>query len=86
MTSENSENATADCSRVVDLLVDYLEGTLPSDTKHSLDTHLTACERCLSQLRTYRTTVSLLRGLRDDDLPVELRRTVAGFLNTRMTH
>ncbi len=56
---------------MVDLLVDYLEGTLPPDTEHDLDAHLAACTRCISQLRTYRTTVSLLRGLCDDDLPVE---------------
>ena len=83
MTSESSSD---DCSRVVDLLVDYLEGTLPTDIQRDLDSHLTACERCISQLRTYRTTVSLLRGLCDDDLPVELRETVAGFLRERISH
>jgi anti-sigma factor (TIGR02949 family) len=81
-----SEATSEECSRVVDLLVDYLEGTLPPDTEHDLDAHLAACTRCISQLRTYRTTVSLLRGLCDDDLPVELRETVAGFLSDRITH
>ena len=81
-----SEAAPDDCSRVVDLLVDYLEDALPSDTKRDLDTHLSSCERCLHQLRTYRTTVSLLRGLSDEDLPMELRETVAGFLQERISH
>ncbi len=81
-----SESPADDCSRVVDLLVDYLEGTLPAATQRDLDAHLSACERCVSQLRTYRTTVSLLRGLCDDDLPAELRETVAGFLQQRQTH
>ena len=81
-----SESPSDDCSRVVDLLVDYLEGTLPADTQRDLDAHLHACDRCVSQLRTYRTTVSLLRGLCDDDLPAELRETVAGFLQHRTTH
>lgn len=80
-----SESPPSDCSRVVNLLVDYLEGTLPADTQRNLDAHLAACERCVSQLRTYRTTVSLLRGLSDEDLPVELRETVAGFLKDGIT-
>ena len=41
---------------------------------------LLAGEHCVTQLRTYRTTVSLLRGLCDDDLPAELRMTVQTFL------
>ena len=32
---------------MVDLLVDYLEGTLPPDTEHDLDAHLAACTRWL---------------------------------------
>ena len=69
-----------DCSRVVDLLADYLEGRLPPRMHRQVDDHLGACEHCVTQLRTYRTTVSLLRGLCDDDLPAELRMTMQTFL------
>ena len=75
-----SEGASDDCSRVVDLLVDYLEDKLPPGTRAALDRHLEACASCHEQLRTYRATVSLLRGLCDEDLPVELRERVAAFL------
>ena len=77
MTSDVAQNG---CSKVVDLLVDHLEGNLPADTRQHLDQHLTACDRCVQQLRTYRATVSLLHGLCDDDIPPELRGSVAAFL------
>ena len=72
MTSETTPH---DCSKIVDLLVDYLEGRLSLDTRDELDRHLSGCPNCVSQLRTYRTTVSLLRKLRD--------RPVAGTAKLR---
>ena len=84
-----SDSDLGECCRVVDLLVDYLEGKLPAARQAELDTHLGACESCMRQLRTYRTTVSLLRGLTDDDLPDELRTSALAFLDAnrnRKTH
>ena len=78
MTSDVTRDG---CSQVVDLLVDYLEDNLASGTRQDLERHLTACDSCVQQLRTYRATVSLLRGLCDDDLPTELRHSVAAFLD-----
>ena len=83
MTSETTPH---DCSKIVDLLVDYLEGRLSLDTRDELDRHLSGCPNCVSQLRTYRTTVSLLRKLRDQDLSPELRRSVETFLEGHTTH
>ena len=74
------------CSKVVDLLVDYLEGRLPPRMRAELDQHLTACESCVRHVRTYRSTVSLLRSLRDEDLPPELRATVRAFLDQHSTN
>lgn len=81
-----SDSQLEDCSRVVDLLADYLEGRLPSRTHRDLDEHLNACTHCHTQLRTYRTTVSLLRGLHDSDLPAELRTTAEAFLEGQISH
>ena len=74
------------CSKVVDLLVHYLEGRLPPRVRAELDQHLTACDSCVRHLRTYRSTVSLLRSLRDEDLPPELRTTVRAFLERHSTN
>lgn len=71
------------CGSVVRLLADYLERQLRPDLRAELDAHLQKCPRCVAQLRTYESTVSLLRSLDDDDLPPDLRLTVRSFLDAR---
>ena len=75
-----TSSAVDPCGRVVDLLVQYLEGELPADTTAELEHHLSRCSACVARLNTYRATVSLLASLRDDELPPELRNAVRAFL------
>ena len=63
------------------LLVEFLEHQLPPDIHRELEQHLARCSHCLSQLKTYQSTVSLLQTLQEDDLPPELRWTLKSFLN-----
>jgi len=71
------------CGSVVRLLADYLERRLQPELRAELDAHLKRCPQCLTQLRTYESTVSLLRSLTDDDLPPDLRLTVRSFLDRK---
>ena len=71
----------APCSRVVALLADYLEDRLSGARHAQLTRHLDSCHSCLAQLQTYRSTVSLLRSLREQDLPSDLRFTLSAFLD-----
>ena len=63
------------------LLVEFLEHQLPPDVHSELERHLARCSRCLTQLKTYQSTVSLLRTLKEDDLPSELCWTLKSFLD-----
>ena len=87
MTSESDTTraspARAPCSRVVALLADYLEERLSPRQHAELTRHLDDCHTCLAQLQTYRSTVSLLRSLREEELPADLRRTLSVFLDQR---
>jgi anti-sigma factor RsiW len=74
---------TPGCCKAVRFLADYLEGRLGSEVRAELDAHLARCPRCVTQLRTYESTVSLLRSLSDDDLPPDLRLTVRSFLDAK---
>ena len=66
---------------MVALLADYLEGRLPGERHAELTRHLDDCHGCLAQLQTYRSTVSLLRSLREaGNLPSDLRLTLSAFL------
>ena len=73
----------ADCSRIVSLLSDYLDGRLPGDVRHDLEQHLGGCSECSSFVESFRSTVSLLQSLTDEDLPDELRVRLKAFLDDR---
>jgi anti-sigma factor RsiW len=65
----------------VRLLVDFLEHQLPPEVHSKLERHLAQCPRCLAQLKTYESTVSLLRSVKEEDLPEELRWTLRSFID-----
>jgi anti-sigma factor RsiW len=69
------------CTELVGLLVDFVEHHLPPDVHAELERHLAACPRCVAQLKTYESTVSLLHSLQEDDLPAELRCTLRAFVD-----
>ncbi len=68
------------CTDIVALLADYVEHQLPPEVHDDLRNHLSKCPRCLAQLQTYQSTVSLLRSIREEDLPEELRLTLKAFV------
>lgn len=69
------------CNDLVSLLADFVEHQLPPKVHERLERHLAKCPRCVTQLKTYESTVSLLRTIRDEDLPPELRCTLKAFLD-----
>ena len=69
------------CRSVVDLLADFVERQLPQEVHDELSRHLAKCPRCLTQLKTYESTVSLLRTIKEEDLPAELRWTLKAFVH-----
>jgi anti-sigma factor RsiW len=64
----------------VGLLADFVEHNLPPEVHAHLERHLSQCPRCVAQLKTYQSTISLLRSIRDEDLPEELRCTLKAFV------
>jgi anti-sigma factor RsiW len=73
----------SNCPRIVDLLSDYLDGRLPAEVKADLERHLSGCSECTTFVGTFRSTLSLLQSLRDEDLPEELRVRLKAFLDDR---
>lgn len=68
------------CTDIVALLADFVERHLPPEVHDRLERHLAQCPRCVAQLKTYQSTVSLLRSIREEDLPPELRSTLKSFI------
>ncbi len=69
------------CNDVVALLADFVERHLPPDVHDQLEQHLARCPRCVAQLKTYQSTISLLHSIREEDLPPELRSTLKAFID-----
>ena len=72
-----------DCSRILALLSDYVDGRLPDDIRRDLEQHLNGCSDCSSFVGSFRSTVALLQSLSEDDLPDELRLRLKAFLDKR---
>jgi anti-sigma factor RsiW len=68
------------CTDLVGLLADFVEHQLPPEVHADLERHLSRCPQCVAQLKTYQSTLSLLRTIREEDLPEELRCTLKAFV------
>jgi anti-sigma factor RsiW len=64
------------CKELVELVTDYLEGTLPEDRRVDFDAHLTECEGCTNYLAEMRQTITLTGTLSEADLSPEARDTL----------
>jgi predicted anti-sigma-YlaC factor YlaD len=68
------------CQQVTDIIIDYLNDDLQSETKRLFDNHLQGCADCRAFLATYHSTVRATRSLSYDDVPEEMRTRVRQFL------
>ncbi len=59
------------CQQVVELVTDYLEGSLPTRTARRFERHLQGCPNCTEYLEQMRTTIRLTGTLRAEDLSPE---------------
>jgi predicted anti-sigma-YlaC factor YlaD len=69
-----------DCTRVAQLLGDYLDGTLPREQSELLEWHLDGCRPCIAFVNTYKGTVNAAKKLRDVEIPPELKKRLVAFL------
>lgn len=56
------------CREMVELITDYLEGTLPRGKRRRFEAHLEGCPHCTEYLEQMRATIRLTGGLRAEDL------------------
>ncbi|HTO98653.1 MAG TPA: zf-HC2 domain-containing protein [Myxococcales bacterium] len=68
------------CKDCVDLLGEYIEGTLSPERSKALEDHLSTCPPCITFVRTYRATRKLCRNALAKDMPQELVSSLSSFL------
>lgn len=66
-------NRDLDCNELVELVTDYLEGTLDPETRARFDMHLVECDGCENYLEQFRGTVGTVGKICDDELDPAFR-------------
>jgi predicted anti-sigma-YlaC factor YlaD len=64
----SASSTTYVCRQFVEDVTAYLEGTLPEDVVALIEGHLADCPHCREYLSQMRRTISMTRGLGDDDV------------------
>ena len=62
------------CQQAVELVTDYLEGTLSRRDARRFEAHLEACDGCEEYLRQVRATIRVLGSVQPEDLAPETRQ------------
>ena len=68
------------CERVIELLLDYLEGELSPELQAAMDRHWEACPPCVEFARQYKATSALCRSELAREMPAKVRDHVLEFL------
>jgi predicted anti-sigma-YlaC factor YlaD len=72
-----------ECRQIAELLGDYLDGSLPRETRELIDFHIDGCAPCVAFLNTYRGAVDVTRKLPDPAaIPPELKKRLLKVLKS----
>lgn len=72
------------CKHSIDLLVDYLDGTLPSEERRKLERHFKACPPCIDFVRKYKSTPHVCKQALADEVPEEMAKRLTSFLSDKL--
>lgn len=68
-----SDEHPLDCNELVELVSDYLDGTLDLATRARFDEHLLDCDGCANYLQQFRVTVATLGKVPKDAIEPAFR-------------
>jgi anti-sigma factor RsiW len=72
------------CHEVVELITDYLEGSLPDDDRRRVEEHLAGCDGCSHYLEQMRETIRLSGMLSEEQIPEEQMQQLLDAFRTWM--
>lgn len=67
------------CREMVELVTDYLEGSLSRRERRRFEAHLSGCEHCREYLEQMRLTIHLTGQLRSKDFEPKMREEFVGL-------
>jgi anti-sigma factor RsiW len=72
------------CRQVIlDLLIEYEDGTMPAADRADFERHVEMCPPCVRFLTTYRATGKTLKLLKLEEIPSDLAQSVLAFVRAR---
>jgi anti-sigma factor RsiW len=76
VTQTNSTYEELSCQELIELVTDYLEGTLPSELHERFDRHIAYCSGCQTYLEQMRATIRVTGELTAESLSPEAERAL----------
>ncbi len=73
------------CQECVELLADYLDGSLPEARRLALEEHLSYCPPCITFVRTYKATSRVAKKHLACSMPEEMSARLNDFLQTKLS-
>ncbi|MEP7287532.1 MAG: zf-HC2 domain-containing protein [Chloroflexota bacterium] len=64
------------CKELVELVTDYLEGTLPLEAHQRFESHLVGCKGCQAYLKQMRKTITLVGKLTEESVTPRQEQTL----------
>jgi anti-sigma factor RsiW len=61
------------CIELVELVTDYLEGSMPADQRARFDEHVSGCEGCTTYREQFRITIRLTGMLTEEQIAPDAR-------------
>ena len=78
-----TESSDMECRRIAELLGDYLDGSVPKETRELIEWHIESCAPCVAFVNTYRGTINAAQKLRETTIPPELKQRLLSVLRAR---
>ena len=66
------------CIQLVDLVTDYLEGSMPVEQRARFDEHIASCDGCTTYMEQFRITIRLTGMLSEEEISPDVRDTLLG--------
>jgi anti-sigma factor RsiW len=70
------------CNELVEVLTDYLDGTLGAHDRARLEAHLAVCDDCQAYLDEFKTTIVLADRADEPEMSSELRNNLLRAFRT----
>jgi len=85
MEAMSEPESSMECRQIAELLGDYLDGTVPKETRELIEWHIESCAPCVAFVNTYRGTIDAAKKLQETTIPPELKQRLLSVLRARRT-